>query len=177
MTLLARPIAVAAAAVAAALTSACGVLHGGRTAAHEAPAGATLAAAYGEAAPHAAPGSLAAAYAAAGHEGGHGALFEDHALDAAEARSVMYAVHLASYRSDAAAARGWRVLTEAAPEALAGLTARVEVVDLGGERGVYRRLKAGPFASRADAEARCASLQAAGYFCQAVDFTGERVAG
>lgn len=85
----------------------------------------------------------------------------------------MFALHLASYRSDAAAARGWEALRASAPTALEGLSPRIEVVDLGGEQGVFRRLKAGPLPNRDDAEARCALLQAAGLYCRPTDFTGE----
>lgn len=93
-----------------------------------------------------------------------------------EERSVLYAVHLASYRTEAAAVRGWAVLRSAAPGTLAGLEPRLETVDIG-ERGVFLRLKAGPLPNQAEAEARCAALQSEGYFCQALDFTGRALPG
>lgn len=106
----------------------------------------------------------------------HGSAPPADAADAApsfgEGRSVLFAVHVASYRSEAAATRGWAVLRSASPDAFAGLEPRVEQVDLGA-RGVFLRLKAGPLSNRAEAEARCAALQRSGYYCQIVDFTGQ----
>lgn len=96
------------------------------------------------------------------------------APDLAGARSILHGVHLTSYRDQAHVAPGWRALQGTMP-ALAGLSARVAPADLG-ERGVYLRLKAGPFDSRDAAQALCARLQAEGRWCQPVDFTGEPVA-
>lgn len=95
------------------------------------------------------------------------------APDLAGARSVLHGVHLTSYRDQAHVAAGWRALQGTLP-VLGGLSARVAPADLG-ERGVYLRLKAGPFDSRDGAQALCARLQAEGYWCQPVDFTGEPV--
>ncbi|MGD2131548.1 MAG: SPOR domain-containing protein [Maricaulaceae bacterium] len=91
-------------------------------------------------------------------------------------RSVLYAIHLASYRTEASATAGWSVLTHEVPGVLEGLHPRVETVDLGPEQGVFLRLKAGPLDSREDAAARCAALSGAGYYCRAVDFEGRDVA-
>lgn len=96
------------------------------------------------------------------------------APDLTGARSILYGVHLTSYRDAAHVAAGWRALQGTLP-VLDGLSARVAPADLG-ERGVYLRLKAGPFDSRDGAQALCARLQAEGYWCQPVDFTGEPVA-
>ena len=93
------------------------------------------------------------------------------------ARSVLYGIHLASYRSETSAEAGWRILSSEAPAALDGLHPRVQSVDLGPERGVYLRLKAGPLDSRADAAARCAALVQAGHYCQAIDFAGWDIVG
>ncbi|WBQ09572.1 SPOR domain-containing protein [Hyphomonadaceae bacterium ML37] len=97
------------------------------------------------------------------------------APDLTGARSVLHGVHLTSYRDQAHVAAGWRALQGALP-ALDGLSARVAPADLG-ERGVYLRLKAGPFDSRDAAQAWCAQAQAEGYWCQPVDFTGAPVSG
>jgi hypothetical protein len=94
-----------------------------------------------------------------------------------QARSVLYALHLASYRNESSAAAGWRIIAAEAPETLVNLRPRVETVDLGPERGVYLRLKAGPIDSRAEAAARCAALVEAGHYCQAVDFEGREITG
>lgn len=92
-------------------------------------------------------------------------------------RSVMFALHLASYRTETSAEAGWRIISSEAPAPLGDLHPRVETVDLGPERGVYLRLKAGPLDSRDEAAARCAVLVEAGHYCQAVDFEGVEIAG
>ncbi len=92
-----------------------------------------------------------------------------------QGRSLLYAVHLGSYRHAARALRGFAELSDKAPE-LAALQARVEQVDLGPGKGVFERLKAGPFYSRAAAEALCGKLHAIGLYCSPADFTG-RVPG
>ncbi|MCH8489146.1 MAG: hypothetical protein LAT81_04335 [Oceanicaulis sp.] len=97
------------------------------------------------------------------------------APDLTGARSILHGVHLTSYRNPAHVAAGWRALQGTLP-ALEGLSARVAPADLG-ERGVYLRLKAGPFDTRDTAQAWCAGLQADGHWCQPVDFTGAPVAG
>lgn len=95
--------------------------------------------------------------------------------DLTGARSILHGVHLTSYRDAAHVAPGWRALQGTLP-ALDGLSARVAPADLG-ERGVYLRLKAGPFDSRDAAQAWCVQAQAAGHWCQPVDFTGAPVSG
>ncbi len=98
-------------------------------------------------------------------------------LDWSAASSAVFGVHLASYRSVEAAARGWPQIRAAAPDALAAAAARVDTVDLGEDKGVYERLKAGPFPSRADADAACAALKGAGRYCQVTDFAGRSLSG
>jgi len=94
-----------------------------------------------------------------------------------ETRSVLYALHLASYRSDSSAEAGWRIISAEAPSALGDLHPRVEQVDLGPERGLYLRLKAGPVDSLAEATARCAMLTQAGHYCRTDDYVGRELAG
>ncbi len=91
-----------------------------------------------------------------------------------EARSIALAMHVASYRDQAHAVRGWGVVRAAAPEALAGLRARVETAEIRGE--TYYRLKAGPARSVAEAERRCGLLSAAGLYCRITDFSGQALA-
>jgi hypothetical protein len=93
------------------------------------------------------------------------------APDLTGARSVMSAVHLASYREPVHAVRGWAEL-EARHGALAGLEARVSQVDLG-DRGVFLRLKAGPFDTPAAARQVCDGIKTSGAWCVVTDFTGE----
>ena len=94
------------------------------------------------------------------------------APDLSRARSVMSAVHLASYRERRHAGPGWRALQGQAADLLAGLEPRLVEVDLG-ERGRFLRLKAGPLDSFEAARALCARLEAAGLWCAPSDFTGE----
>lgn len=90
------------------------------------------------------------------------------------ARSVMSAVHLASYRMADHAGSGWRELQAEHSGLLSGLEARLARADLG-ERGVFLRLKAGPLDSLDAARALCARLEAAGAWCAPSDFNGERL--
>jgi cell division septation protein DedD len=89
-----------------------------------------------------------------------------------EARSLMHAVHLGSYRSAERALDGYNEIRAKAPLAMAALQPRVERVDLGPKKGIYERLKAGPFASRAEAQSLCAQLRTTGQYCVPADYTG-----
>jgi hypothetical protein len=73
-------------------------------------------------------------------------------------------VHLASYKSEAAAKVGWAELRAKFPQELAGLTPHVSRVDLG-KKGVFLRLKAGPLGGGASPQALCARLKSAGQYC------------
>ncbi len=96
---------------------------------------------------------------------------------AAAERSVLFALHLASYRTEASAEAGWRIISAESPESLEGLHPRIETVDLGPDRGVYLRLKAGPVDSSADASALCAALIDSGHYCKTADFEGREIPG
>ena len=85
-------------------------------------------------------------------------------------RSVLYAVHLASYRLEANARDGWAQILATHGPLLRGAKPRLEAVDLG-EKGLFVRLKAGPF-DRSSAESACASLKAAGLYCAIDKFNG-----
>lgn len=130
------------------------------------------------AAPRDLAGELAAARAAAHHDAPAPAGPSPPAASAptpaplGEPASILYGVHLASYRDMATLARGWGVLTAASGGALTGLEPRIETADLGAERGVFLRLKAGPMAGPAEAERLCAQLAARGIYCRAADFSG-----
>ncbi len=91
------------------------------------------------------------------------------------ARSLLHAVHLASYRREDMAARGWAELREA-HAVLRDLDARLEHAHIPGQ-GDFLRLKAGPFDSADQAQALCRSLETAGQYCRAVDFTGQALVG
>ena len=94
--------------------------------------------------------------------------------DMLEATSLQHAIHLASYRGEDTARRGWAELQGEYPS-LAGLEARLEGVDIPGQ-GHYLRLKAGPFDTPDAALSACGEIRARGAFCQPVDFTGRRMA-
>ncbi|MGQ9366028.1 SPOR domain-containing protein [Azospirillum sp. A39] len=74
-----------------------------------------------------------------------------------------FTAHLASYRGETGARRGWAVLTAAAP-ALAELEPHYLTAEIPG-RGAMVRLTAGTFADRAAARAFCAGLATAVGYC------------
>jgi len=76
------------------------------------------------------------------------------------------AVHLASYRSQEAADRGWAQLRRAYRTQLDSLEPEVSRVDLGPGKGIYWRLKAGPLKSPQQAQDICRQLKAARQFCE-----------
>lgn len=84
--------------------------------------------------------------------------------------SLRHGVHLASYRLEQNAVSGWTELVEEHQQ-LATLEARLERRHIG-DQGEFLRLKAGPFDSRAEAEAMCASLRNDELYCMPVDFSG-----
>lgn len=75
------------------------------------------------------------------------------------------ALHLASYRQKKAAERGWAALSKRFGAILGGLEHRIERVDLGGSKGVFYRLKAGPMPSNDAAKDACRKLKAARQYC------------
>jgi len=80
------------------------------------------------------------------------------------------AVHIASYRSEADAQKGWAQLRRAYPQ-LEPLQPEVSRVNLGAQRGVFYRLLAGPLPSQPEAERVCRELKAKRQFCE-VAFMG-----
>ena len=82
-----------------------------------------------------------------------------------------FALHLASYRRIDTAADGWTELLGKTPRALEGLRPGTTQFD-GGANGRFYRLNAGPVATRADAEARCRLVQAAGLYCAVIAYAG-----
>jgi hypothetical protein len=88
--------------------------------------------------------------------------------------SVLFGVHLASYRHLEEARTGWRQLQRENPEELGLLEPRIEGVTVEG-KGDFLRLIGGGFASRDKAEALCVQLKARGLFCSVAGFEGERL--
>ncbi|HEY9079021.1 tetratricopeptide repeat protein [Magnetovibrio sp.] len=76
------------------------------------------------------------------------------------------AVHLASYRQQKAAERGWAELSKRFGDVLGGLEYRIERVDLGNSKGVFYRLKAGPLPSNNAAKDACRTLKVKRQYCE-----------
>ncbi len=91
-----------------------------------------------------------------------------------QTESVLFGVHLASYRQLEEARSGWRKLQRENPEELGLLEPRVEGVTVSG-KGDFLRLIGGGFASREKAEALCGQLKERGLFCSVSGFEGERL--
>ena len=83
------------------------------------------------------------------------------------------AVHLASYRSIKQAERGWTRIKGAHRSILGKLKHEVSKVNLG-KKGIYYRLKAGPFKSAASAKAACGRLKRRRQFCESSTMAGIR---
>jgi tetratricopeptide (TPR) repeat protein len=75
------------------------------------------------------------------------------------------AVHLASYRSQKEAERGWAQIKRAHQELLGPLEHEVTKVELGG-KGTFYRLKAGPVADNDAAQELCRKLKGRRQFCE-----------
>ena len=88
--------------------------------------------------------------------------------------SVLWGVHLASYKHMAEASTGWKKLQREYPDELGLLEPRIEKVDIKG-KGEYLRLVGGGFSSREKAKALCDTLATKGLFCRVVNFGGERL--
>lgn len=105
---------------------------------------------------------------------GQETVFENEANGAIEMSSVLYGVHLASYRHIDHARAGWAKLQRENPDELGLLEPRIEAVEIEG-RGRFLRLIGGGFSSQEKAESLCAKLKAKGVFCAATGFNGERL--
>ena len=85
----------------------------------------------------------------------------------APANAGAFRVQLAAYRSPNAAATGWQTLQTRYEDLLGALESTVVQVNLG-ERGVFHRLQAGPYTSRATADNACTTLRARNQACLVV---------
>lgn len=75
------------------------------------------------------------------------------------------AVHLASYRSRKNASRGWTQIKRTNKKLLGNLDHQIVEVNLG-KKGIYYRLKAGPFVDNAKAKDICRKLKRRRQFCE-----------
>ena len=76
------------------------------------------------------------------------------------------AVHLASYRTQKAANRGWSQLRRAHKSLLGELSSEITRVNLGPRKGIFFRLKAGPLKDKAAAGDMCRKLKSRRQFCE-----------
>lgn len=76
------------------------------------------------------------------------------------------AVHLASYKSERDATRGWTQLKRAHRDLLGGLESEVTQVNLGPGKGVFYRLLAGPLPDKGASANLCRKLKAKRQFCE-----------
>ena len=102
------------------------------------------------------------------------AVFESEANGEIETESVLFGVHLASYRTLADARDGWRKLQRENPDELGLLEPRIETAAIP-EQGVFMRLIGGGFSSQEKAAALCASLDPRGVYCAVTDFSGDKL--
>ena len=77
-------------------------------------------------------------------------------------------VQIASFRSSANADAGWLKLFGQYEDILGGLEPDVARVDLGADKGIYYRLRAGPLPSKASARELCGRLKEHGLSCLVV---------
>ena len=76
-----------------------------------------------------------------------------------------YMVQLASFRSIDDADKAWRKAVKKNGDLLSAHSARVVRADLGGDKGIYYRLRIGLFAKREEAKSLCAKLKARNVDC------------
>ncbi len=101
-------------------------------------------------------------------------VFENEAEGEIQTASVLFGVHLASYRLTDEARDGWRQLQRENPDELGLLEPRTEPVTIP-DKGVFLRLIGGGFSSDEKAQALCANLKQKGLFCSVVSFQGQRL--
>ena len=101
-------------------------------------------------------------------------VFENEADGEIQTRSVLYGVHLASYRLAEEAREGWRKLQRENPDELGLLEPRTEPITVD-DKGLFLRLIGGGFSSNEKAYALCAKLKQKGLFCSVVSFQGQRL--
>lgn len=101
-------------------------------------------------------------------------VFENEAEGDIQMESVLFGVHLASYRHMEEARAGWRKLQRENPDELGLLEPRVEGVDVDG-KGRFLRLIGGGFASQEKAQILCSQLKTKGLFCSVAGFEGDRL--
>lgn len=77
-----------------------------------------------------------------------------------------FRVHLASYKNQDGAEKGWAVLSKKHPKHLGNRSHDIVRADLGAEKGVFFRVFAVGFPGEADAAAACGAIKRAGDYCK-----------
>lgn len=103
-------------------------------------------------------------------DGGVPAPREEPAM-AAVGGAEQFALHLASYRERDNAVAGWEEFRLTVPDQLADLRPGTSIFDKGAD-GQFIRLKAGPLASKSEAESRCEIIRAVGLYCAVMPYAG-----
>ncbi|MEM1194036.1 MAG: SPOR domain-containing protein [Pseudomonadota bacterium] len=88
--------------------------------------------------------------------------------------SLLFGVHLASYREPADAVTGWKNFQRENPNLLGLLEPRIERVEIDG-RGEFQRLIAGGFSSEEKAADLCDVLKRKKLYCKISPFNGQRL--
>jgi len=102
-------------------------------------------------------------------------VFENEATGARlETASLLFGVHLASYRKTDDAIGAWKNFQRDNPNLLGLLEPRVETIEISG-RGVFKRLIAGGFSSEDKAADLCDDLKRKKLYCKVTGFHGERL--
>jgi cell division septation protein DedD len=80
-----------------------------------------------------------------------------------------YAIHLESAGSESSVQSSWDQLRATYPAQIADKSLLVREVDLG-DRGVFYRILAGPFADASAADTACRKLEGLGQYCAVYSF-------
>lgn len=92
----------------------------------------------------------------------------------AVATKDQFSVHLASFRDQESARKGWPDFTGKHADLLGGLDYRISPITPSDNRGTFQRLKAGPFTDSASANEVCKLLKTRKVYCAVTDFAGAR---
>ncbi len=82
-----------------------------------------------------------------------------------------YKVQVGAFRSEQRAERAWKSVMAASEDLLGDLTHEVVRADLGADKGVLYRLRAGPVSDRGAGERLCSDLKGRGLGCFVVALT------
>ncbi len=95
------------------------------------------------------------------------AIKEPSAAHPADPAADGYAIHLVSLANQESVDGSWAELQESFPDILAEKDLEVRQIDLG-DRGIFYRIHAGPFAASAKAETTCEELRSLQQYCTVV---------